>query len=95
MKTPNNTATEFLAALAKLQFVPAKWDAPGDRQFDRKNKDGHTDLRIHIGYEGEPQPHYLSLVKFNGQRNQLIEWESLNLSAHMPTTGLMALIKAA
>ena len=95
MKTPHDNATEFLEALAKLQFTPARWDSPGDRQLDRKNKDGHTELRVHIAYEGEARPHSISLTKFNGQRNQLVEWESNHMSAHMPTSGLLALLKAA
>ena len=63
--------------------------------LDRKNKDGHTDLRIHIAYEGESQPHSISLIKFDGQRSQIIEWESNHMSASMPTAGILALIKAA
>lgn len=31
MKTPHTAAAEFLTAVTKLGFVPAKWDAPGDR----------------------------------------------------------------
>lgn len=93
--TPHTLATEFLKALNQLQFVPAKWDTASDRLLDRKNKDGHTELRIHIAYEGEQRPQTISLIKFDGRRSQLIEWESNSMSAHMPTTGLLALIKAA
>lgn len=93
--TPHTNAAEFLDALNKLQFATAKWDSPNDRLLDRKNKDGHTELRIHIAYEGERQPQSISLLKFNGQRNQLTEWESNHMSAHMPSAGILALIKAA
>ncbi len=93
--TPHTAAAEFLEALDKLQFKPGKWDAPNDRQLDLRNKEGHPVLRICIGYEGEQRPHNLTLIKFNGQRNQLICWESTHMSAHMPTQGFLALIKAA
>ncbi len=93
--TPHTNAAEFLQALDKLQFIPAKWDSPNDRLLDRKNKDGHTELRIHIAYEGEQRPHNISLVKLDGTKAQLIEWESNHMSAHMPMVGLLALIKCA
>lgn len=95
MKTPHDSATEFLEALAKLEFKPGAFDNPNKRALVRKTQAGHNDLRILIAYEGERQPQSISLIKTNGQSNQLIEWESRGMSAHMPTSGLLALIKAA
>lgn len=91
--TPHNDAEGFLKALASLKFQPARWDSPNDRQLDLRNKEGHPILRICIGYEGEQRPHNLSLVKLDGTRAQLIQWESL-MSAHMPTAGFLALLKS-
>jgi hypothetical protein len=95
MNTPHDNAEEFLEALEGLKFIPARWDRPNERQLDRLNDQGHTDLRVCIGYEGEKQPHNISLIKFDGTRAMIGKWESLNMSAQMPTAGLLALIKAA
>lgn len=93
--TPHNTAGSFIKALKDLHFVPARWNTEDDVQLDRLNSQGHTDLRVCMNYEGEKQPHCISIIKFDGTRAQVVKWESLDMSAHMPTEGLLALIKAA
>ena len=93
-KTPRDHAAEFLTLLDKAGFKPARWDSAGTRLLDRPSPEGHPDLRICIAYEGEPHPHNLQLVKFDGKRSQVIQWES-SLSAAMPLQPLLELIKAA
>lgn len=92
--TPRDHADEFLAQLDKAGFKPSRWDHPNARILDRKSDEGPTDLRIVINYEGETRPHNLQLVKFDGRRSQIVQWES-SLSASMPLKPLLALIKAA
>lgn len=93
-KTPRDNADEFLKLLDQAGFKPSRWDHHNSRLLDRKSREGHPDLRICINYEGEPRPHNLQLVKFDGKRSQIIQWES-SLAASMPLAGVMALIKAA
>lgn len=93
-KTPRDHADEFLKLLDQAGFKPSRWDSTDTRLLDRQSPEGHPDLRICIAYEGEPHPHNLQLVKFDGRRSQIIQWES-SLSAAMPLQPLLALIKAA
>jgi hypothetical protein len=93
MKTPSNAASELLATLTKMGFTPARWDSPDTRQLDAKNSAGHTTLRVVINYEGERQPHSLELIKRDGARSQITQWES-RLSAHMPLKATLDLIQA-
>lgn len=93
MKTPSNAATELLATLTKMGFKPARWDSPSTRQLQTLTKDGHPDLRVLIDYEGEPEPHSLRLIKYDGKISQITAWEA-SLSAHMPLNAFVALIKA-
>ena len=95
MSTPHDNAAAFLQALDKMEFKPGAFDNTNRRQLVRKNKDGHTNLRITIDHEGEPRPHSISLIKTDGRNSQVTLWESRNMSARMPTKGLLALIKAA
>lgn len=95
MSTPHDNAEAFLQALDKMEFKPGAFDNANRRQLVRKNKAGHTDLRITIDHEGEPRPHSISLIKTDGRNSQVTLWESRNMSAHMPTKGFLALIKAA
>jgi len=95
MSTPHDNAEAFLLALDKMGFKPGAFDNPGRRQLVRKNKAGHTDLRITIDHEGETRPHSISLIKTDGRNSQVTLWESRNMSARMPTKGLLALIKEA
>lgn len=93
MKTPSNAATELLATLTKMGFKPARWDSPSTRQLQTLTKDGHPELRVVIDHEGEPTPHSLRLIKYDGTIRQITAWEA-SLSAHMPLKALLALIKA-
>lgn len=93
MKTPSNAASEFLATLTKMGFTPARWDSPDTRQLDAKNRAGHTTLRVVINYEGDREPHNIEIIKRDGARSQVTQWES-RLSAHMPLAATLALIKA-
>ncbi len=94
IETPHTHAAEFIAALEKLGSVPGKWDSPGCRIFDVRNADGHPILRVVIDHEAEDHPQSISLIRFTGTVAQLIAWQSSNMSAHMPTAGLLAMIKA-
>ena len=95
MSTPHDNAEAFLLALDKMGFKPGAFDNTNRRQLVRKNKAGHTDLRITIDHEGETRPHSISLIKTDGRNSQVTLWESRNMSAHMPTKGLLALVKSA
>lgn len=95
-KTPHTQAPEFIAALEKMGFTPARWDRAGssDRQLDYDRAEtGYPLLRIAINHEGEANPHSINIIRFDGSRSQLVQWDS-TLSAHMPSAGLLALIKA-
>ena len=97
MKTPKTLrdhADEFLKALKAAGFQPARWDSADTRLLDRKSDAGHPDLRICLAYEGEAKPQNLQLVKFDGRRSQIIQWES-TLSPSMPLQPLLNLIKTA
>lgn len=93
-KTPRDHADEFLTLLDQAGFKPSRWDHPNARLLDRQSAEGHPDLRICIAYEGELKPHNLQLVKFDGRRSQIIQWES-SLSAAMPLQPLLDLIMSA
>lgn len=93
--TPHSHAAEFLKALEQLQFKPGEWDRPVERHLETRNQAGHLTVRVIIAYEGEERPQNVSLIKFDGTPARLIEWETNYMSAHMPTQGLLALIKAA
>lgn len=93
MNTPNNNACDFINALKKLNFKDTK-AAEDDRQMDRFNEHGHLDLRVCLNYEGEKQPHYISLIKFNGTPARIVQWQSLDMSAHMPTAAILAMLQA-
>lgn len=92
--TPHSHAAEFIKDLERLDFKPGAFDNPNKRTLVKRNQAGHITLRVRIAYEGQSRPQDISLIKLNGQANQLTEWESLHLSAHMPSKGLLALIKA-
>jgi hypothetical protein len=93
MKTPANAASELLKELTKMGFTPGRWDTPDTRQLQTVTKDGHPDLRVIIDHDGEPTPHSLRLIKFDGKISQINTWEA-TLSAHMPLKAFLALIKA-
>lgn len=93
MKTPSTAPIQFLSSLKNMGFAPAKWDSPDTRQLDIKTSDGHTNLRVVINYEGGLSPLSIELIKRDGGRSQITQWES-RLSAHMPLAATIALIKA-
>lgn len=94
MKTTHDNATELLNELTARGFKPARWDrVDSNRQFDLKNEAGHTTLRVCLNYEGSDYLDSLDLIKFNGTRAMLPEWQS-TLSAHMPLEATLALIAA-
>jgi hypothetical protein len=91
-KTPHTDAAEFTKSLTKLGFKPAKWDAEGCRILDAKTNTGT--VRICMDYEGEPEPHSLTIVKFTDNERQICEWQHANMSAHMPTQIYLTMITA-
>jgi hypothetical protein len=103
MKTAYNAAEELIAKLTALGFseVPQKrqvmlgaFDEIGLRTFNLTNESGYINLRVQIHTDGEPEPQSLSLLKFDGQRSQLLAWKSANMSAHMPLQATLALIES-
>lgn len=94
MSTPHDDTEAFLDALNDATFYPGRYDQSGDRRLERKNKDGHPDLRIRINYDGERNPYDITIRKLDGRASQIIQWES-TLSAHLPSKAVLALILAA
>ena len=94
MKTPHDDAEAFQDVLNDAQFFPARYDETGDRRLERKNKDGHPDLRIRINYDGERRPHDITIRKLDGCASQIVQWEA-SLSAHVPSNAILAMIQAA
>lgn len=102
MKTAHNAAADLIAELTAMGFseAPQKkvmlgaFDEIGLRTFSLKNEEGHINLRVQIHTDGEPEPQSLSLLKFSGQRNLLLEWKSEHMSAHMPLQATLALIES-
>lgn len=103
MKTAHNAAAELIAKMTAMGFseAPQKsqvklgaFDEVGLRTFNLKNESGHINLRVQIHTDGEPEPQSLSLLKFDGQRSQLLAWKSANMSAHMPLQATLALIES-
>ena len=94
-KTLKTHPKEFIAELEKLGFKPGPWDSSNKRQLDLVNRVGYREARIVIDYEGEIRPHSVTLIRFNGQRNQLIEWEANHLPSSMPMGAQLAMIHEA
>lgn len=96
MKTPNNDSTGFLASLNTLGFKPSRWDdAQGNRQLETESETGHPLLRVCLDYQGERQPHNLSVIKFDGRKSSTVEWSCGSLSAHMPSAAVLAMLQTA
>lgn len=95
MNTPHDNAAQFFEALETLGFEPGRMDSPEHRQLERRSTEGNPILRVLVDYEGERQPQSLRVLKLDGRKSQIIEWECSGLSAWMPTPALVAMLQAA
>ena len=90
-ETAETAPQKFFAALAKMGFRPARWDAAnGMRLLDLCNADGHTEYRVAY----EPDRDRPTLYHFDGKRSQILIWE-MTLSPNMPLDTILAVIDTA
>lgn len=91
MKATCSYEAKLLEELEKRGYAPGRWDRPGVRILDLKNKAGYTILRVCLDREGEDQLVHISIYKLDGLRSQITEWACENMSARMPLPALLAL----
>jgi hypothetical protein len=91
-QTPKTHSMEFRSALLHLGMEHARWHTETAPQYDAKNKDGHTIMRVCIEREGELQPHTISIYTFDGTKAQLCDGPGATIPATMPTKAILALI---
>ncbi len=94
MKIARDNAAAILLELETLGFKPGGKGAARCRVLERRNQDGHTDLKVMLNFDGEDNVNDLSVHGFDGGAAELIDW-SMDLTGGAPLAAFLAFVRNA
>jgi hypothetical protein len=93
MESLRNNAPAILLELEACGFAPTSGDDNEIRVLVRRNKDGHTDLRVSLVYGDGNILNHIAVYGLDGSPGEIIEW-NLEVTGGTPLAAFHAFMRS-